>query len=90
MRHKPIRCFGTTSHYFLIKAYSHLTAVEVQPITYLQLVLSVALATLLFNETLTTNMVIGAIIVVGAGLFTVWREHRRGLIDEARERQLQN
>jgi drug/metabolite transporter (DMT)-like permease len=81
---------GATSHYFLIKAYSHLTAVEVQPVTYLQLVLSVALATLLFNETLTTNMVIGAIIVVGAGLFTVWREHRRGLIDEARERQLQN
>jgi drug/metabolite transporter (DMT)-like permease len=69
---------GATSHYFLIKAYGHLTAVEVQPVTYLQLVLSVALAALLFNESLTPNMILGAVIVVGAGLFTVWREHRRG------------
>ncbi|MEA3537024.1 DMT family transporter [Rhizobium sp. CC-YZS058] len=68
---------GATSHYFLIKAYSHLTAVEVQPVTYLQLVLSVVLAVLVFDERLTPNMIVGAVIVVGAGLFTVWREHRR-------------
>lgn len=68
---------GATSHYFLIKAYSHLTAVEVQPVTYLQLVLSVALAALVFDERVTPNMIVGAVIVVGAGLFTVWREHRR-------------
>ncbi|AXV18235.1 EamA family transporter (plasmid) [Neorhizobium sp. SOG26] len=72
---------GATSHYFLIKAYGHLTTVEVQPVTYLQLVLSVALASLFFNETLTTNMIVGAVIVVGAGLFTVWREHRRGIAE---------
>lgn len=69
---------GATSHYFLIKAYGLLSAVEVQPLTYFQLVLSVVIATIFFGETLTTNMVVGAIIVVGAGLFTVWREHRLG------------
>jgi drug/metabolite transporter (DMT)-like permease len=68
---------GAFSHYFLIKAYRLLTAVEVQPLTYLQLVLSVGVATLFFGESLTVNMVIGAAIVVGAGLFTVWREHVR-------------
>jgi drug/metabolite transporter (DMT)-like permease len=68
---------GATSHYFLIKAYAHLTAAEVQPVTYLQLVLSVVIATFFFNETLTSNMILGAVIVVGAGLFTVWREQRR-------------
>ncbi|TCQ08955.1 drug/metabolite transporter (DMT)-like permease [Rhizobium sp. PP-F2F-G36] len=70
---------GATSHYFLIKAYGLLTAVEVQPLTYLQLVLSGGIAVLFFGETVTINMIIGALIVVGAGLFTVWREHRVGL-----------
>ncbi|SES26571.1 DMT family transporter [Rhizobium sp. NFR03] len=67
---------GATSHYFLIKAYGLLTAVEVQPLTYLQLVLSGGVAVLFFGETVTLNMIVGAFIVVGAGLFTVWREHR--------------
>lgn len=70
---------GATSHFFLIKAYATLTAVEVQPLTYLQIILSVAVATIFFGESITTNMVIGALIVVGAGLFTVWREHRLGI-----------
>lgn len=69
---------GATSHYFLIKAYGLLTAVEVQPLTYLQLVLSGGVAVLFFGETVTVNMIVGAFIVVGAGLFTVWREHRVG------------
>ena len=47
-----------------------------QPITYLQLVLSVAVAVIFFNETLTVNMVAGAVIVVGAGLYTVFREYQ--------------
>lgn len=78
---------GATSHYFLIKAYSHLTAVEVQPVTYLQLVLSVALAVLVFDEQLTANMIVGAAIVVSAGLFTVWREQRREPLQTRRVRR---
>lgn len=73
---------GAVSHYFLIKAYSLLEAVEVQPVTYVQLVLSVGVAVVFFNEAVTWNMALGALIVVGAGLFTVLREHRlakRGL-----------
>lgn len=67
---------GTLSHYFLIRAYGLLPAAEIQPITYFQLVLNVILAVTLFNELITPNMVIGAAIVVGAGLFTIWREHQ--------------
>jgi drug/metabolite transporter (DMT)-like permease len=67
---------GTLSHYFLIRAYGLLPAAEVQPVTYFQLVLNVILAVLLFGEIITPNMVIGALIVVGAGLFTIWREHQ--------------
>jgi drug/metabolite transporter (DMT)-like permease len=67
---------GTLSHYCLIRAYGLLEAVQVQPITYLQLVLSVMVAVVFFNEILTLNMVVGAVIVVGAGLYTVWREYQ--------------
>ena len=67
---------GTLSHYFLIRAYGLLPAAEIQPVTYFQLVLNVILAVTLFGEVITANMVIGAIIVVGAGLFTILREHQ--------------
>ncbi|WP_309486622.1 DMT family transporter [Sinorhizobium sp. 8-89] len=70
---------GALSHYFLIKAYGLLSAVEVQPLTYLQLFLSVVVATVFFGESVTWNMAAGAVIVVGAGLFTVWREYRLGV-----------
>jgi drug/metabolite transporter (DMT)-like permease len=74
---------GATSHYFMIKAYGLLSAVEVQPLTYLQLVMGVGVAVAFFGETVTANMAIGAVIVVGAGLFTVWREYRLGILTEA-------
>ncbi len=66
---------GATSHYCLIRAYGLLEAVKVQPLTYLQLVFSVAVAVVIFNETLTVNMIVGSAIVVGAGLYTVFREY---------------
>lgn len=74
---------GTLSHYFLIRAYSILPAAELQPVTYLQLVLNVCIAVLFFGERVTMNMVAGALIVVGAGLFTVWREHQLARKTEA-------
>jgi len=66
---------GMASHYLLIRAYDILEASEVQPITYFQLVIGSFIAVTVFNERLSWNMVAGAIIVVGAGLFTVLREH---------------
>lgn len=66
---------GTLSHYFLIRAYAVLEAVEVQPLTYLQLVFSVGVATTFFGETITWNMTVGVVLVVASGLFSVWREY---------------
>jgi drug/metabolite transporter (DMT)-like permease len=67
---------GISSHYFLIRAYDLLDAVVIQPLTYLQLVFSAIIGTTIFGERLNLNMVIGAVIVVAAGIFTVWRENR--------------
>ncbi|MEF0940946.1 DMT family transporter [Rhizobium sp. BR 362] len=66
---------GMSSHYFLIRAYDLLDAVVIQPLTYLQLVFSAIIGISIFGETLSVNTVIGAVIVVAAGIFTIWREH---------------
>ena len=70
-------CFcGMFSHGLLIKAYSILEAGEVQPLTYLQLVIGAMIATTVFGETLSWNLIIGAAIVVSAGLFSMFRERQ--------------
>ncbi|MBZ5759713.1 DMT family transporter [Rhizobium sp. VS19-DR104.2] len=66
---------GMWSHYCLIRAYDLLDAVVIQPLTYLQLVYAAIIGVVVFGEVLTANMVVGAAIVVAAGMFTVWREN---------------
>ncbi|TKZ18172.1 DMT family transporter [Shimia litoralis] len=65
---------GVLGHWLLIKTYDHAEASAVQPFAYLQLPFAAALGMLAFGETLRVNVAIGAVIVVGAGLFTLWRE----------------
>ena len=65
---------GMSSHYFLIRAYDLLDAAAVQPLTYLQVVLAATIGVTVFGETLNLNMIVGSAIVVGAGIFTIWRE----------------
>jgi drug/metabolite transporter (DMT)-like permease len=67
---------GALGHWLLIKTYEVAEASAVQPFAYLQLVFASAIGLLLFVETLRPNVVIGAAIVVGAGLFTLWRSRR--------------
>lgn len=61
------------SHYLLIRAYEVAEASAIQPLAYLQLVFASILGITIFNEVLRPNVAIGAAIVVGAGLFTLWR-----------------
>ncbi|WP_337266858.1 DMT family transporter [Oryzifoliimicrobium ureilyticus] len=65
---------GISSHYFLIRAYNVLDAAAVQPLTYLQLVYASVIGATIYGEQLTRNMVLGSVIVVSAGIFTIWRE----------------
>ncbi len=69
---------GIASHYFLIRAYDILEAGEVQPLTYLQLVIGACIAVTVFHEKLTWNIIAGAMVVVAAGLFSVFRERQLG------------
>jgi drug/metabolite transporter (DMT)-like permease len=64
------------SHFLLIRAYELAEASAVQPFAYLQLPFAAGLGLLVFDETLRWNVALGALVVVGAGLFTLWRARR--------------
>jgi drug/metabolite transporter (DMT)-like permease len=64
---------GISSHYLMIRAYEMAEASALQPFAYTQLVWVSFIGVLIFNENLRPNVVVGAIIVVLAGLFTLWR-----------------
>ena len=67
---------GVAGHYLLIKCYEVAEASAVQPFAYLQLIWASMLGIIIFGEQITTNVLIGACIIVGAGLFTLWRERK--------------
>lgn len=68
---------GILSHYLLIRAYELAEASALQPFAYTQLVWVSFIGVLVFGEVLQPNVVIGAAIVVAAGLFTLWRARVR-------------
>ncbi|CDZ62454.1 DMT family transporter [Neorhizobium galegae] len=69
---------GISGHYLLIRAFNLLDAVVVQPMSYIQSVLVCLIGVFVFGEVMTANMIFGVTIVIGAGIFTIWREARLG------------
>ena len=67
---------GVVGHYLLIKCYEVADASAIQPFAYLQLIWASMIGIIIFGEQITTNVLIGACIIVGAGLFTLWRERK--------------
>ena len=67
---------GMLGHFLLIKCYEVAEASAVQPFAYLQLIWASLIGVIIFGEKITTNVLLGACIVVGAGLFTLWRERK--------------
>ena len=66
---------GALGQWLLIRCYEVAEASTVQPFAYFQLPFGAALGVLAFGEMLRINVILGAGLVVAAGLFTFWREH---------------
>ncbi len=64
-------------HWLLIKAYDVAAASAIQPFAYFQLLWVTIIGVTVFGEALRWNVATGALIVVAAGVFTLWREHAR-------------
>ncbi|QDL91124.1 DMT family transporter [Paroceanicella profunda] len=68
---------GAGGHYLLIKALETAEAATVQPFAYLQLVFASSIGIFFFGEHVDAWTVTGAAVIVGAGLYTFWRESVR-------------
>lgn len=64
---------ATAGHYLMIRAYEVAEASALQPFAYTQLVWVTIIGVVAFGEHLRPNVVLGAVIVVAAGIFTLWR-----------------
>jgi len=69
---------GASGHWLLIKCYEVAEAGAVQPFAYFHLIWASILGLLVFGEVLRDNVIIGAGLIVAAGLFTLWRERAQG------------
>lgn len=67
---------GAAGHYLLIRAYELAEASSLQPFAYTQLVWVSLIGVFLLGERVAPNVILGMVIIVGAGLFTWWRTLR--------------
>jgi drug/metabolite transporter (DMT)-like permease len=65
---------GALGHWLLIKSYEVAEASVLQPFAYLQLVFVAFIGLTVFGEELKLNVALGTMVVIAAGLFTLWRE----------------
>jgi drug/metabolite transporter (DMT)-like permease len=70
---------GGIAQVVLTESYRHADMSVVAPFEYTSLVFSVIIGFLFFGDVPTWFMLVGGVIVVGSGLFIIYREHRLGL-----------
>ena len=67
-------CLGAAGHYLMIKSFQNAEASLLQPFIYLHLVFVCFIGIFIFDENIDLAILIGSTIVIGAGLYTFWRE----------------
>jgi drug/metabolite transporter (DMT)-like permease len=70
---------GGIGQLMITESYRHAPASVVAPFAYTGMIYSIVIGYLWFGEVPGTIVLAGAAIVIGAGLFVIWREHRLGL-----------
>ncbi|MBX3575828.1 MAG: DMT family transporter [Rhizobiaceae bacterium] len=70
---------GGIAQIFMTESYRHAEASTVAPFEYTSIVLGVIVGYVAFGDVPSAHMLIGGAIVVGAGIFIIWREHRLGI-----------
>ncbi len=71
-----VACFATGGHYAMTLAFAAAPVTITQPVTFLQLVWSVTLGAVFFNEPVDLWVVAGGVIIMGSVLFITLREAR--------------
>jgi drug/metabolite transporter (DMT)-like permease len=78
---------GGIAQILLTESYRHAEMSVVAPFEYSSLIFSVLIGYFFFGDVPTLFIWVGGVIVIGSGLFIIYREHRLGL-DRSEARQL--
>jgi drug/metabolite transporter (DMT)-like permease len=70
---------GGIGQMLMTEAYRYAQLSTIAPFEYTSILLAIAIGFLVFGDVPTVYMLVGGVIVVGAGLFIIWREHMLGL-----------
>jgi drug/metabolite transporter (DMT)-like permease len=70
---------GGVAQIFMTEAYRHAEASTVAPFEYTSILLAIVVGYLAFGDKPTIHIVVGGAIVIGAGIFIVWRERQLGI-----------
>lgn len=71
--------FGGIGQILLTESYRHADMSVIAPFEYASLLLSILVGYFLFSEVPSVEMLVGGTIVVGSGIFIIYREHMLGL-----------
>jgi drug/metabolite transporter (DMT)-like permease len=71
---------GGVGQILLTASFKHADASVIAPFDYMSLIWALLIGWFLFGQVPESRVLIGAGIVVGAGLFVIWRERRRGIM----------
>lgn len=74
---------GGVAQVFMTEGYRYAQASTVAPFEYTSLILGLAVGYAVFAEVPTIHMIIGGLIVIGSGIFIIWRERQLGLKRES-------
>ncbi len=70
---------GGVGQILLTESYRHAEVGVIAPFEYVSMLLALGFGYALFDETPTGRMLLGAALIVAAGLFIIWRERRLGI-----------
>lgn len=70
---------GGIAQLLLTQSYRYADMSTIAPFEYTSILLGIVIGYLLFDDIPTRTMLIGTVIVIGAGIFIIWREHKLGL-----------
>ena len=70
---------GGFAQILMTESYRHAEVSTVAPFEYTSMILGIVAGYFLFADLPTIHTLVGGTIVIGAGIFIIWREHRLGL-----------
>nr|WP_280514486.1 DMT family transporter [Chthonobacter albigriseus] len=81
---------GGVGQVLMTEAYRHAEASVIAPFDYANMIWIVIIAYLVFGDVPTGPVVLGSLIVIGSGVFVIWRERQLGLLKRKAEARKAN